>query len=113
MAAIVSLTLSVDLPITLASTSRPLINLLATAFEATWELAAPLPGGESTPPTGLSQVDQSIVSLIATGVTDEVVAERLGLSVRTVRRRTHDLMQKVGAQSRFQFGVLAARRGWS
>jgi DNA-binding NarL/FixJ family response regulator len=34
------------------------------------------------------------------------------MSVRTVRRRVADLMDDLGADSRFQAGVEAVRRGW-
>ncbi|WP_374231436.1 hypothetical protein [Frigoribacterium faeni] len=49
---------------------------------------------------------------MAAGATDEVVAQRLGLSVRTVRRRVHDLFGELGVTNRFHAGVEAARRGW-
>ena len=42
----------------------------------------------------------------------EQVARTLGLSLRTVRRRVAALMTELGADSRFQAGVEAARRGW-
>ena len=43
---------------------------------------------------------------------DEQIARALGMSVRTVRRRVADLMDELGADSRFQAGVEAVRRGW-
>ena len=36
----------------------------------------------------------------------------LGVSLRTVRRRVADLMSELGAESRFQAGVEASKRGW-
>jgi DNA-binding NarL/FixJ family response regulator len=34
------------------------------------------------------------------------------MSLRTVRRRVAELIEELGAQSRFQAGVEAVRRGW-
>ncbi|GAB6987919.1 hypothetical protein JCM10369A_44490 [Nocardioides pyridinolyticus] len=53
-----------------------------------------------------------LLQQLATGQHDEQIARRLGLSLRTVRRRVADLMTELGADSRFQAGVEAARRGW-
>ena len=49
---------------------------------------------------------------LAAGAKDEQIARTLGVSLRTVRRRIADLMTELGADSRFQAGVEAARRGW-
>ena len=37
--------------------------------------------------------------------------DQLGVSLRTVRRRVADLMDELGAATRFQAGMEAARRG--
>ena len=49
---------------------------------------------------------------MAAGVTDEAAANRLGVSLRTVRRRVADLMERLDASSRFEAGLKAGRRGW-
>ena len=43
---------------------------------------------------------------------DEQIARELGLSLRTVRRRVAEVLDELGATSRFQAGVEAVRRGW-
>ncbi|WP_247597705.1 LuxR C-terminal-related transcriptional regulator [Streptomyces sp. RKND-216] len=53
-----------------------------------------------------------MLDLLTEGMTDEAVARQLGVSVRTTRRITAELMQRLGARSRFEAGVLAAGRGW-
>ncbi|MFC6678324.1 response regulator transcription factor [Nonomuraea ferruginea] len=53
-----------------------------------------------------------VVRLAAQGLSDEAIARHLGVSVRTVRTRFAEAMTELGAQSRFQAGVEAARRGW-
>ncbi|MBG0827818.1 helix-turn-helix transcriptional regulator [Planomonospora sp. ID67723] len=79
---------------------------LRTLFEELWARAAPLPW--SRPRDGAVRV----LRLAAQGVSDEVIARQLGISVRTVRARFAEAMAELGAQSRFQAGVEAARRGW-
>jgi DNA-binding CsgD family transcriptional regulator len=50
--------------------------------------------------------------LLAAGSTDEMAARKMGLSLRTIKRKSADLMERLGARSRFQAGVVAAQRGW-
>lgn len=52
------------------------------------------------------------LEILQLGVTDEVAARRLGVSVRTVRRRVAAVMELLGAGSRFEAGVRAAQAGW-
>lgn len=53
-----------------------------------------------------------LVWLLAEGRTDEFVAARLGCTRRTLQRRLRHILEKLGADSRFQAGVLAERAGW-
>ena len=55
-------------------------------------------------------LQQAIARLMAQGLTDEVVARRLGMSVRTCRRHIAAMLQNLDAVSRFQAGVQAASR---
>jgi DNA-binding NarL/FixJ family response regulator len=52
------------------------------------------------------------LELLALGGKDEAVARHLGVSLRTVRRRVADLLEELGATTRFQAGMEAVRRGW-
>ncbi|WP_449060445.1 LuxR C-terminal-related transcriptional regulator [Planomonospora algeriensis] len=82
------------------------VAALRTLFEELWARAAPLPW---------TRADDGVVRVLrlaAQGVGDEAIARQLGVSVRTVRARFADAMTQLGAQSRFQAGVEAARRGW-
>ena len=47
-----------------------------------------------------------------TGLTDDTVARRMGVSVRTVRRIMADIMRRLDATSRFEAGVKVVHRGW-
>ena len=49
---------------------------------------------------------------LAAGAKDEQIARTMGLSLRTIRRRIADLMIELGADTRFQAGAEAVRRGW-
>lgn len=60
----------------------------------------------------LAERDQRILMLLTTGASDQVIARQSGVSVRTVERRVRYLMDHLGAATRFQAGVQAARRGW-
>ncbi|MBZ5735679.1 LuxR C-terminal-related transcriptional regulator [Nocardioides sp. TRM66260-LWL] len=55
---------------------------------------------------------QFILEQLAVGAQDDQIARLLGVSLRTVRRRVADVMAELGAESRFQAGVEAVRRGW-
>ncbi|WP_216852937.1 helix-turn-helix domain-containing protein [Phytoactinopolyspora halotolerans] len=56
--------------------------------------------------------DRELARLLASGLTDSAIARQLGLSTRTMRRRTRRLFDELAASNRFQAGVQAARRGW-
>lgn len=56
--------------------------------------------------------DQEFLRLLVRGGTDEQVARKLGVSMRTVRRIAAKLSEQVGASGRFELGVRAAQRGW-
>jgi DNA-binding NarL/FixJ family response regulator len=53
-----------------------------------------------------------VLRLLASGLTDEAVARKVGLSARTVRRTIASLSDRLQANSRFQAGAQAVRRGW-
>ncbi|WP_234373185.1 LuxR C-terminal-related transcriptional regulator [Streptomyces sp. H-KF8] len=50
--------------------------------------------------------------MLGDGLTDEGISRKMGVSIRTVRRTMADLMRRLNAQSRFQAGTEAVRRGW-
>ncbi|WP_228562330.1 helix-turn-helix domain-containing protein [Catenulispora rubra] len=90
-----------------------LVDQLTALFELIWTDAVPLGmPSKSDSSAGLSPTDNHLLRLLADGLTDEAAAKRLGISARTVRRIMADLMVRLGAESRFEAGVEAARRGW-
>lgn len=83
-------------------------------FSRTWTDSTDLWGTEQCPEVeaGVSTQDRRILELLARGCTDETSAREVGVSVRHLRRSISRLMQELGATSRFEAGVEAARRGW-
>lgn len=77
-----------------------------------WERGRPVPSATAaeaaTSPPARSEL---ILRLLAEGLTDEAVARRVGVSVRTVRNDVASSMSCMDARSRFQAGVRAAQLG--
>ncbi|NNN31331.1 helix-turn-helix transcriptional regulator [Streptomyces sp. S3(2020)] len=89
-----------------------LVGFLATVFERLWRLAIPLTAPlPDTGIEGISHREQSIAALLAEGHQDAVIAERLGISVRTCRAHIARLSETLGAASRTQLGVRIAQVG--
>ncbi|GGV02315.1 LuxR family transcriptional regulator [Streptomyces filipinensis] len=86
-----------------------LVAFLYGVFEQMWSGATPFEV-EAEGYDGVSdQLRLSILRLMATGAKDEVVARKLGMSLRTCRRHISNIMRDMGAESRFQAGALAMR----
>ena len=79
-------------------------------FDRVWPDAVPLSDSDVPIGTDLSLREQELLRLLALGATDEFAAAELGISVRTVRRMVAQIMNRLGARSRFQAGVKAADR---
>ncbi|MFI6659966.1 LuxR C-terminal-related transcriptional regulator [Streptomyces sp. NPDC050523] len=89
-----------------------LVGYLVTVFERLWRLAIPLTAPlPDTGIEGISHREQSIAALLAEGHQDAVIAERLGISVRTCRAHIARLSETLGAASRTQLGVRIAQVG--
>ncbi|MFF5305880.1 LuxR C-terminal-related transcriptional regulator [Streptomyces sp. NPDC013161] len=89
-----------------------LIEYFVTVFDRLWRLAIPV--GAPLPDTGIEGIshrEQSIAALLADGHQDAVIAERLGISVRTCRAHIARLSETLGAASRTQLGVRIAQVG--
>ncbi|MET7605092.1 helix-turn-helix transcriptional regulator [Streptomyces avermitilis] len=103
---------SADRTIALELRHPALVSYLVTVFERLWRLAIPL--AAPLPETGIDGIthrERSIAALLAEGHQDAVVAERLGISVRTCRAHIARLSETLGAASRTQLGVRIAQAG--
>ncbi|MFF8595536.1 LuxR C-terminal-related transcriptional regulator [Streptomyces sp. NPDC015220] len=91
-----------------------LVRSYLTLFEHCWHTATPY--GEQGQPArggdGLTEQQRAALRMLASGMKDEKVARNLGVSLRTVSRMISELMQELGASSRFEAGVRATRLGW-
>ena len=89
------------------------IAWVVATFEQLWAEASPLDEvmHKEHDETELDQTRAAILRLMAEGEKDEAISRRLSISVRTCRRHIADYMLQVGASSRFQAGVIAARAG--
>jgi sugar-specific transcriptional regulator TrmB len=89
-------------------TDSVLTNALQVLFDQLWSQATPLKLTES------DAVDPAaaLINLLASGMKDEAIARQLGISGRTLRRRIAQVQEELGATSRFQAGLQAARHGW-
>ena len=89
-----------------------MVRALTVLFESLWEKAMAVPGLDGQRHDEGAGDRRLLLGQLAVGAKDEQIARALGMSVRTVRRRVADLLDDLGAQSRFQAGVEAVRRGW-
>jgi DNA-binding CsgD family transcriptional regulator len=89
-----------------------MISALTLLFEQLWEKAMPVPGLDAHREVRGASAQRLLLTQLAGGAKDEQIARALDLSVRTVRRRVSEVMDELGATSRFQAGVEAVRRGW-
>ncbi len=95
-----------------------LLDALTRLFDTLWQRAVPIsqPAGRAQPagtdPDSPSHHDTALLTLLATGLTDEAIARQLDVSQRTVQRYIRGLMDRLGADTRFQAGLQAGRRGW-
>ncbi|MFD7297713.1 TrmB family transcriptional regulator [Streptomyces sp. NPDC059897] len=95
-----------------------LLTALVHLFEQEWARARPLYNTptevrvrtepEQRPTAG----ELEVLALLLAGVSDRRAASQLGVSIRTVERRTRRLMDLAKADSRLQLGWHAARAGW-
>lgn len=88
-----------------------IVSVVQTLFDAVWEKAHPL-DSEPEPLQKLSARELVVLKMLSQGMTDEAIARKLAVSLRTERRIISDLMAVLDAQTRFQLGQQAVRRGY-
>lgn len=89
-----------------------MIKALTRYFESLWDRAMAVPGLDARAADEGPSDRSLLLDQLAGGAKDEQIARALGLSLRTVRRRVASVLDDLGAESRFQAGVEAVRRGW-
>ncbi|WP_405796432.1 LuxR C-terminal-related transcriptional regulator [Streptomyces sp. NBC_01506] len=90
-----------------------LVTYLIQVYDVLWAHGTPLTEHlpAPTPRAQVTSVQQSIARLLAEGTTDEVVARRMGIGVRTCRAHIAKLMHTLGASSRTHLGALLVQSG--
>lgn len=89
-----------------------LVRTLTRLFRIMHDAGMPLPSVTAAVGVdALSERDHLILTLLAAGAADGVIARQAGVSQRTVERRIRVFMVRMGATTRFQTGVQAVRAG--
>jgi DNA-binding CsgD family transcriptional regulator len=87
------------------------VRLLRDVVDVSWAAGQPYSATEIGYHEVTHDLQRTIVELLASGLTDDVVARRLNISVRTCRRHIATVLNSLDAVSRFQAGALAASAG--
>lgn len=96
--------------------SSALLDGLNVLFEILWGQATPISftrgGAPKYGDSGLqvTEEDKNLISIMAAGLNDKSITHELGISRRTHQRHVTELMQTLGARTRFQAGWVAALR---
>jgi len=69
-------------------------------------------GEEALPSEGLSEREKEVLLLAAQGFANKEIAERLGLSVKTVETHKAHIAQKLGLKSRVDWLRYVRQKGW-
>ncbi|WP_217209987.1 helix-turn-helix transcriptional regulator [Streptomyces sp. AC550_RSS872] len=90
-----------------------LVSHLATTFDRLWRHATPMYPQTAQKPSvnGITPRQRAIAGLLIEGHTDAVIANRLGLNVRTARVHIAKLAATLGSESRAQLGYLIGQSG--
>ncbi len=60
----------------------------------------------------LTAREHEVLRLIIAGLTNRAIAQKLSISLETVKSHVHHIMQKMQVKDRTQAAVLATRQGW-
>ncbi|WP_075823802.1 response regulator transcription factor [Streptomyces acidiscabies] len=93
------------------TTSQTLVDGVHSLFRAIWDAAVDLETYLRGDVPHLDADGRMILEALGSGLTDASAAKRLGVSLRTYRRRVAELMAELEADSRFQAGLRAGELG--
>jgi DNA-binding CsgD family transcriptional regulator len=121
--------LHMDLPLTRGVLIRgsTMVVALVELFERLWQEALPIwppaPGDDAPEPADdpgrgeeqkwaeLSPEHRRLLAMLSAGLKDDAIARQFGTSPRSLRRRLRGLLDELNAETRFQAGAQASRRG--
>jgi DNA-binding CsgD family transcriptional regulator len=93
-----------------------MVEPFAALFESLWTRAIPVgpetAAADDAGGAGPAPDERALMMLLAAGMKDGAIARHLRVSERTVNRRIAELIDRLDANTRFQAGIQATRRGW-
>ncbi|WP_026922640.1 hypothetical protein [Glycomyces arizonensis] len=102
-----------DRPRALITANESIVRLALELFERLWDTAiSARADAEGAAGAGIGDDDALLLSLLIAGLTDQAIASKLGIGLRTVQRRVRELMDLADVDTRIQLGWHAAKHGW-
>ncbi|MDR7302196.1 helix-turn-helix transcriptional regulator [Haloactinomyces albus] len=103
---------SVDSAVVIRSSA--MLSAVLRIFDDLWRFAAPFGPASEAARSGdhPSEEERWILSLLASGATDDSIGRLMGFSSRTAHRRVRELIARLGVETRFQAGMQAVKLGW-
>jgi len=102
-------------PAAIVTESRPIVELAGALFEQLWLTGIPATNATDGARLGaqkLQEDDAVLLALLIAGLTDQSIAAKLGIGLRTVQRRVRELMDLADVDTRIQLGWHAAKHDW-
>ena len=98
-----------DVPGAAMVTNPEVVQFLYRGFERTWSTAMSVEHAEYDEAS--VDIKVMLLRLMASGLKDEAIAQRLGMAPRTCRRHMSAIMAELDVTSRFQAGIKIASMG--
>ncbi|MDA1358691.1 hypothetical protein O1R50_03600 [Glycomyces luteolus] len=98
-------------PKAIVTGNRSIVELAGALFDQLWSTGIPATTASSSAER-LDEDDAVLLGLLIAGLTDQSIASKLGIGLRTVQRRVRDLMDLADVDTRIQLGWHAAKNGW-
>lgn len=103
-------------PKAIVTGSRPIVELAGALFEQLWLTGIPAAAAAADDDPfhakRIHEDDAVLLGLLIAGLTDQSIAAKLGIGLRTVQRRVRELMDLADVDTRIQLGWHAAKNGW-
>jgi DNA-binding CsgD family transcriptional regulator len=84
-----------------------------TQMQNQLDLAARAPRVDPQPPADMGALDRRILAMVCQGATNAEIAERVYVSIHTVKFHVRRLRERVGAANRTDLALKATRQGWN
>lgn len=98
-------------PKAIVTGNRSIVELAGALFDQLWSTGIPATTAASSAER-LDEDDAVLLGLLISGLTDQSIAAKLGIGLRTVQRRVRELMDLADVDTRIQLGWYAAKNGW-